>query len=378
MTEYVPSTYTNDLTRRVARTVHVGQGAHLEGNTDDVTRALVRLTASCYAFLATEVANVLSIEKADPLLRDAVRGFGRYRGKAIRREVESRGLPLDVRHLLDYWDLPSPEEAWSMNNRDRTAHYDGYDVPGCPFHDYYRRLCPQPLAILICEEVHVAVAKEFNPAIEVWYPALLTRGQAKCVFRWSMPLEATERASYHARRACEAARKSGKPLAGERQPEMTDAPTSYRLMARLHALLYHFIVNELLRAVGEEQTEDILKRAMRKWGAWRGKMMAEDHQKRGWLLNMEKFITYFDDPAAGDAWIADNVILTPSEHTKDVTTSPYTTIFDKLGTGRFAAPMFEEVLPAQAKAYNPDIQLSIPMLMERGDSISRLCYSMSD
>lgn len=265
-----------------------------------------------------------------------------------------------------------------MQHRDRLLHYDGYDLPGCPFHDYFRRLCPQPLAVLMCEEVHIAVAKEFNPAIDVWYPALLTRGQSRCVFRFSMSLEAAEKAGYQADRLREAARKSGRQLEGERKPGITDPATSYQMMARLFALFYHFIVNELLRMVGEEQTEDIVRRAMHKWGAWRGKTMAEDHQNRDWPLNIETFVTYYDDLAAGDAWIAKNVTLTPSQHMKDIVKSPYTATFDKVGTGCFAALMFEEALPAQAKAYNPDIQLSVPMLMERGDSLTRLCYSMSD
>ena len=105
-------------------------------------------------------------------------------------------------------------------------------------------------------------------------------------------------------------------------------------------------------------------------------MMREDHQKRGWPLNIQSFITYSDDPSAGDAWMAENVILTPCEHTKDVTAFAYTTMFDKLGTGRFAIPMFEEALPAQAEAY-PVIRVTIPKLMERGDSISRFCYEMA-
>lgn len=378
MSRYVPSSYTNILNRMLARGAQEGQGGHLEGDTEDVTQAITRLDASMYSFLASEIADTLAMDRADPLLRDAVVGFGRYRGNDMRRDVESRGLPLDVQRLLKYWDLPDLEESWEFQHRDRSPHYEGYDLPGCPFHDYFRYLCPQPLAVLMCEEVHVAVAKEFNPTIDVWYPALLTRGESKCVFRFTMTLDAAENAAYQAQRLREEAREAGKELESEKRTGITDAATAYRMMARLFALFYHFMANELLRRVGQDQTEDILRRAMRKWGAWRGKDMAEDHKERGWALNIENFIKYYDDLSAGDGWTAEDVIVTPAEHKKDIVESAFTAWFDKVGTGRFAAILYEEALPAQAKAYNPDIKLSIPMLMERGDALTRLSYAMND
>lgn len=378
MSEYVTSSYSNILTRMLAHGAEKGQGGHLEADTEDVTQAITRLDASMYSFLASEIADTLGVDRADPLLRDAVIGFGRYRGNDMRREVERRVLPLDVRRLLDYWDLPGLEESWEMQHRDRSPHYDGYDLPGCPFHDYFRHLCPQQLSVLMCEEVHVAVAKEFNPSIDVWYPALLTRGQSRCVFRFSMTLDASEEAAHQAERLRQEASKAGRELEGDKESGMTDPATAYRMMARLFALFYHFIANELLRTVGQDQTEDILRRAMRKWGTWRGADMAKEHQHRGWPLNVETFITYYDDPAAGDAWMAENVSLTATEHTKDIVRSPYTSTFEKVGTGRFAALLLEEALPAQAMSYNSDMQLSIPMLMERGDSVSRLRYSITD
>jgi hypothetical protein len=373
--EYMPATYTNILDQMLARGAEPGQGGHLEASAAEIGLALARLDSSCWSFLMTEIANVFDMDRAEPLVRETVRRIGRYRGNDMRREVERRGLPLDVQHLLDYWDY-NTEEAVNTVEHEREPHYMAFDVLNCSFHDQMDRLCPQPLAIAMCEEVHIAVAREFNPAISVWYPALLTRGESKCVFRFSMPREVAEEAAKQAERASEAARSSGRPLAGERQAQKADAVTSHRTLARQHVIFYHYAADQLARAVGEERAEDIVRRAMRKWGAWRGTMMREDHQKRGWPLNIQTFITYSDDPAAGDAWVAENVKLAPSEHAKDITISPYTISFERMGTGRFAIPFFEEALPAQAKAYDPDFEVRIPMLMERGDSFSRFCYKM--
>lgn len=374
-TDYVPATYSNILDRLLARGAQPGQGGHPEAQATEVSMAMVRLQASCWSCLAAEIARVFGMDQAEPLVREIVRRLGRYRGNEIRREVERRGLPLDVPHLLDYWDYAS-DEAVELVEYDREPHYYAHEVPGCGFWDQMEGLCPQPLAIAMCEEVHVAVAKEFNPAMDVWYPAILSRGQAKCIFRWEMSQEAAERAAERAQRVSEAAEKTGRPLAGEREPQAPNAARSYRALARLHVIFYHYVADQLLRTVGEDRTEDILKRAMTTWGTWRGEEMRRDHQERGWPLNVETFVTYFDEPSAGDAWLAENVKLSPAEHTKDVTASAYGEWFETLGTGRFAIPMFEQALPAQARAYNPDLEMTIPLLLERGDSISRFVYSM--
>ena len=244
-------------------------------------------------------------------------------------------------------------------------------------HDQMHRLCPQRLAVLMCEEDHIAIAKEFNPAIEVWYAALLSRGEAKCAFRFSMRREAAEAAANQAARVSEAAREAGQPLAGERPIEVTPPAEAFRQLARVIAIFYHYSVDELLRSVGPEQTEDLVRRACRQMGAWRGQMMREDHRRRGWPLNVETLITYFDDPSAGDAWVAENARLTPTSHTKDVTASAYTAAFDVLGTGRLAAAYSDEMLPAMVQAYNPAISVAIPRLMERGDAISSFRYEMA-
>ena len=331
--------------------------------------------SSCVSFINAQMVNSLGIDKTELLLRDAIRACGRYRGNEMRREVESRGLPLDTQHLLKYWDY-SGDLATVGSEYIQTPHYCSHNVLRCSYGDVWLSLCPQRLAVVMCEEIHVAVAKEFNPSIEVWYPSLLTRGESKCIFRFSMPIEAAEKAKQQAQQRSVAALESGHPLAGERQTLDAEPADIYRAVARFHVVFYHSIVNEMLRMLGVAQTEDILRQAMRKWGTWRGREMAEDHRRRGWLLDVQTFITYFDDPAAGDAWTAINVMLSPKEHTKDIPTSPYSYWFEKLGTGRFAAIMFENALPAQAEAYNPAIKLTITKLIERGDPLSSFSYKM--
>ena len=47
-----------------------------------------------------------------------------------------------------------------------------------------------------------------------------------------------------------------------------------------------------------------------------------------------------------------------------------------IGDRFMLSSMFEEALPAQAKADNSAMEMTIPQLMERGDSISRFVYTI--
>ena len=375
--EYIPAYYTTYMASMLARGAEPGQGGHLEGSPDEVFRALYRLTNSCYSFLVTEIASVFGMEKAKPLLKRAIWNLGRYVGDRTRREVEGRGLPLNVENLLgDLGGSDRVESEQAIQFQDRSPHYVAYHLYGCPTWDQYKRLCPRELAILTCEDIHVAICKAYNPDIDQWFSALLPKGEAKCGFKWVMSFEAAERAAENARRYRERAEQEGRTLEGERPQEPPDSAMVYRDLVGMWVYKYYFPIDELLKTVNEEQVDSIVRRAMRKWGSWRGTMMREDHKRRGWPLNIETFITYFDDPAAGDAWVAENVVLTATEHAKDVTESALSAVLEEVGAGRFAVPMFEEALPAQAEAYNPAIKVTIPKLMERGDSISSFHYRM--
>lgn len=374
---YKPAYYANYVDSMVARGAKPGQGGHLEGNPEEVFNGLYRLLASCYSFLVTEIAKVLGMDGAKALLKRAIWNLGRYWGDQTRRETESRGLPLNVENLLKLALSGIPEGLRDIQgNFIWSPHYVYYDEYGCPVWDQYERLLPRELAILTCEDIHIALVKAYNPDIDQWFSSLLPKGEAKCGFKWLMSFEAAERAAESAQRYRQRAEQDGRTLEGELPQQSLDSAMVYRDLVPLWVYKYHFPIDELLRMFNEEEVDSIARRAMRKWGEWRGKMMRDDHERRGWALNIETFITYSDDPAAGDAWLAENVVLTPTEHNKDVTGSALSAVFEEVGTGRFALPMFEEALPAQAKAYNSAIEVTIPKLMERGDSISRFCYKM--
>ena len=253
-------------------------------------------------------------------------------------------------------------------------HYVAYDEYYCPTWDQYSRLCPRELAILTCEDIHIAMAKAFNPAIDQWFSALLPKGESLCGFKWEMSFEAARGAEERAQQYREWADEHGLTLGSPVPQGPPDAAAVYRDLVGMWVYKYYFPLDELARTLPDDEIKSIARIAMRKWGAWRGQKMREDHEKRGWPLNVENLIKYSDDPAAGDAWVAENVALTSTEHTKDITKSARSEELAEVGVGRYAVAMFDEALPAQAEAYNPAIEVNIPKLMERGDPVSRYIY----
>jgi len=362
---YIRCAYETLLDELLAQPVQVGQGGRWDANPDQIFASMVRLEALLSSFLAREIKQTYGAQ-ARELVRTAASGYGRYRGTEIRRRVEKLGLPLDIPNMWEWWDLAvtSSREEERMND-DLEPYYHGFELPACPFNDIYQLHYPLDLMALHCEAMHEAAFKGYSPAMEFWLPALMPRGEGRCIFRLRIPTDEAERIE---------ARKGEVPhlVRG-----LDDIETAYRLMARKVVIVYHFFTDALLSAVGPEQTEGLLRRALAGWGAQRGRDMQEAHLARGLPLNLESFVTYYDDPAAGTAWTAQNVRLTPQEYHVEITRSAYSDLFDTVATGPLAAIFSEEALPAQAHAYNSQITTTIPRLIERGDPVSEFHYALS-
>jgi hypothetical protein len=388
---YLPGTYTNNLDIVLAKPLGEGQGGQIEVNFEGVYRYQARLRGKMYSFLASEIQKAIGQEAAEDLLRKAVLRYGRYRGEFIRRRLEKAGLPCDIEHLKKWWDHPSdkparPDEFTKTTDDliDLQPHWTGYSTNHCTIYDGFSSVCPEveKLIVAYCEEVHRGVSIEVNPEIEVWYPALLPRGQGKCIWRYTMPKESALKAKEIAMTYREEAKKDerGKDILefGTQAPYRYDATTAecYEAEAARLVYFYHFILDYLIRQDGFNIAFGIAKEALRRWGENRGQEMREDHIRRGWELNVENFIKYHDDPSAGDAWVAENVVLTPEEHTRIVTKSLYADKFDEVGSGKLGILFEEESIKSQVAAYNPSIEVTIPRLIERGDKVSEFRFKL--
>lgn len=360
-----PCSYSIVLDNLLGSTLKIGQGGRWEANTDQLFTPMVRLEALLSSCMAHEIKQTLG-EKSREIVQYAAKGYGRYRGEEIRRRVEKMNLPLDIPHMWAWWDMAltsSGHEEWENNDLD--PYYHGNDITSCPYHTIYEQYYPHDMMAMHCEAMHRAAFQGFNPAIEFWLPALLPRGEGSCTFRLRIPPDEAEKIER---------RKTGEP---EPVRKMDDTATAYRLMARKVVIVFHFFMDALLVSIGKEQAAPILSRACSAWGEIRGREMREAHMARHLALNLENFVTYYDDPAAEDSWLAENVKLTPDEYHLEITKSAYSDYFQVLGTGPLSAIIYEAALPAQIRAYNPQLKMVIPRLIERGDDRSEYHYVMT-
>jgi hypothetical protein len=362
---HVPCAYQPLLAELLSQPIQIGQGGRWEGNADQIYIALVRLEALLSSYLAKEIKQSYG-EQGREIVRRSAAGYGRYRGTEIRRRVEKLGLPLDIIRMWDWWDLPvTSSRADERMADDLEPYYHGFEVPACPFNDIYQIHYPPDLMALHCEAMHNAAFKAYNPAIDFWLPALMPRGEGRCVFRLRINDDEAEKIEQ---------RKTGTP---DPVRGLDDIATAYHLMARKVVIVFHFFMDALLSTVGREQTESLLRRALANWGTARGRDMQENHLASGLPLDLHSFITYYDDPVAEDSLEVQDYKLTPQEYHVTITGSAYSELFYTLGTGPLAAIFFEEALPAQAKAYNPQITMTIPQLQERGEPVTEFLYTLS-
>ena len=360
---HVPAFYGPIINEVLREPLKIGQGGRWEATPGTSWLALVRLEAGLIAHLGSEIKATFG-ERAKEMVQEAATRYGRYRGECIRRTVESKGLPLDIPNMWKWWDLPVTDARdEERENDDLSPDFNSFEVSNCPFNEVYGAIYDPELRGPHCEAMHIAAFTGYNPAMEFWLPALMPRGEARCLFRMRIPPDEAEKA---VRRAT-----------GKDQPRPLDDLTSaYSLVVRQIAIVYHFFADTLLDTVGPAQTDDVLRRAIAAWGAYRGREMRQVHLDKGWPLDLQTFATYYDDPSAGEAWLAQNVRVSPTEYHLEITKSPWFDWFTTLATGHRAAILWEEALPAQAKAYNPSISVAIPRLLERGDSVSEFHYTM--
>jgi hypothetical protein len=394
---YRAATYSSQVDTVLSQPTRIGQGGQIEGDFGYVFVCLARLRASLYNFLANEIQKAIGEDGAATLLRAAIVDQAKYRFELIRLHLERAGLPADVEHLIKWYDFPSnlpagPKDlpqamAKGVQEVSRVAtlpHWEEQEVFHCEIHDTMTRVCPdvERLDILYCEETHRAAARVINRDIEVWYPALLTRGQGKCAWRYAMPkqsaLKARELAELYRTQAKKDDRAKDLLEFGTRAPYKANATPSmaYEFDAEKTLLLYHFILDSLVRLKGFNSAYGIAKDALHRWGDWRGREMREDHQRRGWSLDVHNFITYHDDPAAGDAWVAENVVLTPEEHVRIVKKSFFANKLNEFGTGKLGVLFEEEALQTQVSAYSSSMEVNIPRLIERGDDVSEFHFKL--
>jgi L-2-amino-thiazoline-4-carboxylic acid hydrolase len=151
-------------------------------------RQSAKNNGAVYMFIAREV--VQNFDTAgEEAIREGCRALGRERALAHLEKHRAKGLPLDLRTLMNNWDGPLVS-IWI--GRDQGFLSPGtyhWDCTYCPYADVWAEYGPEGLALgyLYDMEVHLAIFRTYNPRAVVQWEALKTRGDSQCKFRFSFP-----------------------------------------------------------------------------------------------------------------------------------------------------------------------------------------------
>ncbi len=139
-----------------------------------------------------------------------------------------------------------------------------------------------------------------------------------------------------------------KTFTGEEVREMVDK------MARTLALLYFFVAREVVGEFGPG-AEEVIRRAVIKYGDERGRKIRDEVMARGLPLTVENLSKFYDLPLPM-AWVSKKIRNEENCLEKKVTYCPFAEEWKRLGGEKLGLIYCEQDL-SMRKAYNPELDL---------------------
>ena len=143
----------------------------------EIVDRMARTLATLYHCMASEVVAEFGAA-GEAAVRRAILKYGETRGKKVRQEVLSKGLPLNVANLSRFYDLPLPL-AWRSDRIRTEDNYAEKQVTYCPFAKEWKRLNGEKLGLIYCEQDH-AMRAAYNPELELQQFTNVLNGDPHC------------------------------------------------------------------------------------------------------------------------------------------------------------------------------------------------------
>jgi len=148
----------------------------------DPVEAFGDLFAKIYIYLADEMVESFGKEGEEALKR-GLRNFGHDRGRELRKKHEALGLPITVKSLFQYYDLPE-DGRFRRNLINLTDTIRHSQTLRCPYQELWREKSPDKpdLWPIYCDTAHQAIFEGYLEDIVCELPRLLTKGDEHCLF----------------------------------------------------------------------------------------------------------------------------------------------------------------------------------------------------
>jgi L-2-amino-thiazoline-4-carboxylic acid hydrolase len=328
-------------------------------------KRLLKTSARMYMHL-TKVTIERFGREGEMTIRYGLRSYGKWRGIEMREAHHAMGLEINMKNLIGCWDNASTYIIKDdMESEGTYKPYDTrFDVHYCPAAEAWKDAEFHQWGHVYCDEFHQACASTYHPDGNVVIPRNLMKGDDHCHFQWIMPPNAEQ---------LELGEPSelGRTLARDYQAS-TDLEAAWLSLKRSNRLVggrFYTHASVILDRHGEDGREAII-RALRLWGAERGRFLRQEHEAAGMEASLENFIRHHDMPARF-VW-RHHVELRPGGAVVEIEETPHEQAWEDVSAMQLGELWYEGSYPAMAEAYLPGAKAVWTQLRSRGDAANRL------
>ena len=144
--------------------------------------------------------------------------------------------------------------------------------------------------------------------------------------------------------------------------------------ARLMATLYYFMAKEVIETLGEEKGREIIRRAVWKFGFYRGAKIREAVDKQGLEPNLETLVQYYDLPASN--LVQAEVDVSSNNYSETTRYCTFAEVWKAFGAEALGLIYCEQDF-ALAAGFNEEIKCERPSnMMEPGSDKCRLLMKL--
>lgn len=151
----------------------------------DPVNDAIAILAKLYYFMGKEMIDRFG-QEGETALRQAVRNFGRSRGKTLRARHEAMELPINVESLFTHYDLPASKDHDEVRNKiqlDKDNRVSETLI--CHLQQIWDELGGEEgnrIGAIYCDEFHPYMWAAYQSSIQTELPKLLTKGDPCCRF----------------------------------------------------------------------------------------------------------------------------------------------------------------------------------------------------
>jgi len=151
----------------------------------------------------------------------------------------------------------------------------------------------------------------------------------------------------------------------------------YTKASRIYAMLFFHLAAEYCRTFGEAG-EAALRDAVKKYGIDRGKAARDDHEQRGYPINLKTLFSTGDFPGVAESFQRNIIDWQPHQRISETTECPLYDQWKSMGGLKEGQIYCEVIHKNMWSAYHKGIATKQPKIMPRGDDVCRFEVRMPE